>query len=240
MPEKSMEVVVVTGASSNHFPSLLQFLRELKKAEDAAKSLRVVTIAYDLGLTPHEHGTVASQFSHVVLRRFDYSKHPEWFDINREAGAYAWKPCLFRDVVSEHRGPLVIWNDAGNIITNLELLAQTVSRASVYTPYSCDRIDVWAHPKTMEYMGVTPEERPLKNRNAAVVGINSGVEYARDLVDSWARLASVKECIAPDGSSRDNHRQDQSLLTVLYYRSLRAHSFRDFTEYAGFTVHNDV
>jgi hypothetical protein len=65
-------------------------------------------------------------------------------------------------------------------------------------------------------------------------------------------LACIKECIAPHGSSRENHRQDQAVFTVLYYnyhlaqlpkkdnmvvnRELFAYLIGN---YIGYSIHND-
>ena len=38
------------------------------------------------------------------------------------------------------------------------------------------------------------------------------------LVNEWARLSEIPECIAPKGASRINHNFDQTLLFYLIYR----------------------
>jgi len=53
------------------------------------------------------------------------------------------------------------------------------------------------------------------NLNGAVIGFRIGSRKAGDLVEEWRILANQKDFIAPDSSSKLNHRQDQSLLTVL-------------------------
>ena len=39
------------------------------------------------------------------------------------------------------------------------------------------------------------------------------------LVEPWVRCARVEACIAPPGSNRRNHRQDQAALTVLAHQA---------------------
>jgi hypothetical protein len=41
----------------------------------------------------------------------------------------------------------------------------------------------------------------------------------RDLVGPWRTCACARACIAPPGSNRDNHRQDQAALTYLANRA---------------------
>jgi hypothetical protein len=40
-----------------------------------------------------------------------------------------------------------------------------------------------------------------------------------ELARPWYECALTRQCIAPDGSNRRNHRQDQAALTVLAYLS---------------------
>ena len=58
-----------------------------------------------------------------------------------------------------------------------------------------------------------------KQLNAAIVGVNHTFPSTRALVDEWLARAMEESIIAPPGSSRDNHRWDQSLLTLLAYRA---------------------
>ena len=57
------------------------------------------------------------------------------------------------------------------------------------------------------------------NLNAACVAFDPTNPKARQLAEEWARCAMDEYVIAPVGSSRENHRQDQALLTVLAYRN---------------------
>ena len=54
--------------------------------------------------------------------------------------------------------------------------------------------------------------------SAGLVGLRYGHAGVRELVREWAACALRKECIAPAGSSRANHRQDQSALSILAQR----------------------
>lgn len=99
--------MLVTAASENHLCVLLQLLDNLRKTHPDRQVL-----VYDLDLAPSP-GT--AQPPHYIkrehldavhpniagLRRFNYSKYPTHFRIDKHAGVYAWKPIIIREAVKE-------------------------------------------------------------------------------------------------------------------------------------------
>jgi hypothetical protein len=57
-------------------------------------------------------------------------------------------------------------------------------------------------------------------------------------VNRWKECAVTKECIAPEGSNRKNHRQDQAVLSVLAHQSGIAKGMP--TRPYGFKSHQDI
>ena len=53
----------------------------------------------------------------------------------------------------------------------------------------------------------------------ALVGAARFHRHYADIVEPWVRCARVEACIAPPGSNRRNHRQDQAALTVLAHQA---------------------
>jgi hypothetical protein len=85
----------------------------------------------------------------------------------------------------------------------------------------------WTHPLMYEYLGVDSSaygDRP--NADATLVGFAIGTAAVaardavyRDIVLPWKTCATARACIAPPGSSRANHRQDQAVLSYLVHRA---------------------
>ncbi len=115
----------------------------------------------------------------------------------------------------------------------------------------------WTHPLMFEYLGVDASAYGDKpNADATLVGFAIGTAAAaardavyRDIVLPWKTCALVKDCIAPPGSSRANHRQDQAVLSYLVHRAgypfvhdtpdqlaVRCKCDRWFYHYIGFGV----
>jgi len=94
------------------------------------------------------------------------------------------------------------------------------------------------------------------NADATLVGLATGHpspavrdRVYREIVVPWRTGALDKDCIAPAGSSRRNHRQDQALLSYLVHKAgfgfadegrqeigVRCKCDRLFYEYIGFHV----
>ncbi|MCP4000616.1 MAG: DUF1647 domain-containing protein [Gammaproteobacteria bacterium] len=210
----SDELIIVTAADSSHFKPLLRFLFSVETHEGC-----VPVIIYDLGLTPDERESFQILFPAYELRTFNYSEYPDYFDIKVRAGEYAWKPVVIHEVANEQNG-LVVWMDAGNLITEPMIsLRQIINDRGFYTPQSGGTVRDWTHRGTLEYLSVPDHVLSKKNRACGLVGFDTRRKSAMTLIEVWSDCALNKNCIAPEGSSRRNHRQDQAVLTVLLYQS---------------------
>jgi Protein of unknown function (DUF1647) len=219
-------LTIVSAASSNHFKSLCQFIRSTLHL----KSIR--RVVYDLGLNDKEREEV-SAFS-ILLEHFDFSQYPEWMHISNEAGQYAWKSVIVKKVMEKYHG-IVLWCDAGNIITDdLQNLRRIIYENGIYTAISQGRLKDWTVPQTIEKM-----EAELildcKMRNAACIGFNTDVIWVQEFINKWNECCLQKDIIAPSGSSRKNNRHDQTILTILFEKF----KVNNFENYVGYSIHND-
>jgi hypothetical protein len=226
---------IVTGASENHFKTLKQFLRTVPVCGVPYKCY-----VYDLGLNSNSFEELKREFPSFIYRTFDYSKYPSYFNINVNAGEYGWKPVIIEEVSKEENG-ILLWLDAGDkIISNLTPLIEVIRRQGIFTPVSSSTVSYWTHKSTQRYMGVENDRNLLskQNRNGAIIGFDLSSEDIRNFVTEFSRLAQIKECIAPEGSSRTNHRQDQAMLSILYYKHFGDARTED--RYMGLSIHNDI
>jgi hypothetical protein len=210
----------------------MDFLASARKHEPETR-----VVVYDLGLTPAERNALETNFPYDV-RTFDYSRYPAFFDIRVNAGEYAWKPAIIREVASE-TADIVCWMDAGHIILRpLTGLRWETRRIGHYSPHSLGTIADWTHPGMLSYLGLPPDWRSLSpNLSGGTVAFDMRNPAGARLLNEWADLALIKECIAPEGSSRANHRQDQALLSVLAYRAGRPASAA--SRLLGFLIQQD-
>ncbi len=230
-----MILTIVTACSQNHFRSLVQFLSSTVNVGIPFKCY-----VYDLGIDKEYFDSLKIVFPKFIYRTFDYSKYPDYFNIKINAGEYAWKPVIIEEV-SKEIDDILIWFDSGNkIISSLGHLYKLIQSQSIYSPVSAGDVLKWTHPLTLKYIGINKDSKILKmeNRNGAAFGFNLNRKEIRDFIATFSRVAQDKECIAPIGSNRQNHRQDQSVFTLLYYQFFG--NCKTESKYKGFTIHNDI
>jgi hypothetical protein len=120
----------------------------------------------------------------------------------------------------ERRG-LLLWLDSATILREPLDGVRAFTRAhGIYVPRGGkSALSRWIHPSTMTYFELADGELAARTRAGGVVGVDTTSAVAQALVSEWARLAQVKECISPAGATRENHRFDQSVLSVLLGRA---------------------
>jgi len=216
------ELSIVTGASQNHFKSLKQFLLSVNTST-------IKCFVYDLGLNA-ESAEELKKYQ-IEYRLFDYSAYPSYYDIKINAGEYAWKPAIIyntmKELITTDKDRILLWCDAGNIYKNCNIGALTthILQNKLYSPDSNDDVKFWTHPLTRTWFKIGDDNPILskQNRNGAIIGFHINDPDIQSFIQTFNNYASIKECIAPIGSNRSNHRQDQAIFTVLYYQFMEKH-----------------
>lgn len=230
--------VVVTAASSNHLGSVFNLIRSYHSFGDGVAPLFV----YGLNLSQAEFN-ILRETDGISPRKLDFSKLPEHMDIDIARGEYAWKPVIIKEMSMEFDS--VLWLDAGcmlrrNVLRNVFHRIET--RGFISTETSGD-VKTWTHPMTIKYLKNIGIETRIHERmcNGAIIGFDAKVFDT--LLLKWYQCAFERDCIAPIGSSRANHRQDQSVLTILAnhfgYRCRKSMPFMRSPE-SNIMLHQDM
>jgi hypothetical protein len=236
-------MIIITGASQNHYKSLINMIHSFVKIYGNQENANL--IVYDLGIEEESWKSLENIFieiKNISYKKFDFSVYPEYFDIRINAGEYAWKSAIIYECCNDvNNDNIIIWMDSGNLISEkLDRIVNHLNSNFIYSCVSSNDIEKWVHPKTIDYMNLKDKVDVKKRmRNAACIAINYEKDWIKDLVKEWTTLCGIKDCIAPEGSSRINHRQDQSVFTLLYYEYKNKYNFASIDEYIGYTVHND-
>jgi hypothetical protein len=228
---------LITGASDNHYLSLLNMINSFIKYNDKHK-----LIIYNLGLEDSKWKNIKEKYKEYqfLYKVFNYSIYPEWFNINIEAGSYAWKPIIIYDTYIEYKDEIIVWMDAGNLITeNLQKLEDYIIHYHIYSGISAGTIEDWTYYSTIKIM----ECKNINelNRNNACLGFNTKIDIVKEFISDFYECAQNKNYIAPEGSSRKNHRQDQSVFTILFYKYVYDKNMKFYNHsQLCHSLHNDV
>ena len=95
-----------------------------------------------------------------------------------------------------------------------------------YSPYSNGKIKEWTHPDTLSFLNCSENLYSRRNLTGGIVGINPKSEFGINLISKWHKLCLIPDCISPIGSSRENHRQDQSILSVIFHQERKNFYFK--------------
>jgi hypothetical protein len=224
-------LTIVTGASSNHFNCLTNLLYSISMFEAQTKA-----IVYDLGLKVKEVKAIKDQ--NYELRRFPFEDYPPYVNIAINCGSYAWKPIIIFNLLQE-KGGMVLWLDAGNLIHHkLVEIRNVLTSCGVYSPISSGNIKKWTHPKTLEYLQAF-KFITKANRNTAMVGFLTEYPGINKLVERWKLCALDRNCIAPKGANRSNHRWEQAILSILMYEYQAIYGSELEDRRLGISIHND-
>ena len=106
------------------------------------------------------------------------------------------------------------WKHSNLII---EKVKKVVLLNNFYSPLSAGNLIDWCHPKTLQYLNAPKYIFKKANLTGGLVAFNTASSFAKDLAKKWYKNSMIEDCIAPPDSDRNNHRQDQSVLSILFY-----------------------
>ena len=208
---------------------------------DSLRRLGARVECYDLGLTAAEVRALP-RWAGFLYHKFDYAAHPPHLDVAVNAGEYAWKPVIVADVVDRLRAAGatadVVWADAGSYFHELAPLSSRV-RASggLWVRRSAGTMRQWTHPSMFTRLGESVSSADYadrRNADATLIGFAiasagaaAGQRLYNAVIAPWRSCALDRDCIAPPGSSRKNHRQDQAVLSYLVHKG--GYAFADDT-----------
>ncbi|SMD37753.1 Protein of unknown function [Reichenbachiella faecimaris] len=208
---------ILTAADSTYFRTFCQFLYSFKRQREYENS---ELILFDLGLTDSQKQLLDQlilKVPNVSVSTFDFSAYPEFVQLRHKT--YSFKPIIVKTIFEERKGSL-LWLDSATILNQpLNYVWNQIETYGIYAPIGgSGTLKEWTVQDTLDYMKV-PESFYL-NRNicGCMCGFGHHNSDVRELVSEWERYSLIKECIKPEGANRENHRDDQSLLTILLYK----------------------
>jgi hypothetical protein len=225
---------IVTASDTSHFLSVVQLINSIKKYDNNSE-----IVFYDLGLKKNEFDILKKM--QIKIIQFPFQNFPNFMNLSeKDAGAYAWKPQIIISEISKDN-MLTLWLDAGDLVNkNLNLVRLLLHKKGFYSPLSNGYVGQWTHGDTLEALSIKNKIKNKRMLNAAIIGINPSNKKIKSYIKTWSEYAMDKKIILPEGSGKNNHRWDQSLLTVLYYKNIKRIKFPKTHKIFGILTHQDV
>ena len=139
--------------------------------------------------------------------------------------------------------------DAGNMITgSIKRIENIIKNNNIYSPITSGGIlknrhtDLnkgWVHQKTYDLIGNNIRDN-YNMRAGGTIGFNCNTKWVAELLLKFSNFSCNKDIIAPKGSNRLNHRQDLSILTILFYQYKEKYNFIIENNTINHTFHNDI
>lgn len=209
--------IILTAADEFYFRTFCQFVYTFNAKKEYRNS---ELICYDLGFNEEQKrylDRLIDKVPNLSVRKFDFAKYPDFVQLQYKT--YSFKPIMVKEVYEEKKGSL-LWLDSATILLKpLNYVWDQMNEHGLYAPIGgSGTLKEWTVQETLDYMNV-PESHYL-NRNicGCMCGFGYHNEAVRELVSEWERYALIHECIKPEGANRENHRDDQSVLTILLYK----------------------
>jgi len=218
-----MDYKIITGANDAYILTLLDFVKQYYHQNMDPNNLLV----YDLGLSENNIELLKNINHGFTIKKFDYTKYPEYVNLKNYKGlhcSYAFKPIILYNEAQLSKKP-IIWMDCANrfSISIIKKIIDTIKNQGFYSPVSNNENTIESielnHPKTCERIGITEFEHVnlLKSRSGNIIGFDYLNNTGKHIIDEFYKNSLVKEIIIPEGSSRNNHRQDQTVLSILMF-----------------------
>ncbi|MBR4560849.1 MAG: hypothetical protein IKO23_02900 [Bacteroidales bacterium] len=210
------DLTIITGANAPFYESMRDnLLSSVFRYEPQAQ-----VIIWDLGLNNMQNVEIQRIIESTEggkLLKYPEETLPEFYAMARYN--YAFKSyCIF------HSLPLVktkyaMWLDAGcGLRGHLDAERNMLQFYGYYSPYSSTSIGKLTYETVMNsFLDWKMEYANKQMLSGGVQGWDMGNKEAIALLCDWYNLSRVEENIEPSGASLQNHRYDQSLLSIVYY-----------------------
>lgn len=205
----------ITAADEQYSEPCIRLINNLINLDDTNE-----IVVIDLGLNENTLEKFKN-IQRVNIEKFRFNNYPKFVSLKKlpdnKLGNYSWKAIAIEQIM-QSRKTNIIWIDSACIFNKkLNKIKKFIHLNGVFFVKATGKIKDWTHSDTIK---ITSGQKFLNNNcvMSGIVGIKYENSFARNLILEWSRLSQNEDCIAPKGSSRLNHRQDQSILQILVYK----------------------
>ena len=220
-----MDYVIISAADDSYINTIIDFIHCLPC--DKSKF-----ILYYIGFNDNNLNLIfdLKDKYNFKLKKFNYSDYPEHVDLKIYNGlycSYAFKPIIIYNEANEeyNKNKILLWMDSANRfnINCINEIIKIVIIYGIYSPLSAHKNTIESielnNYQTVSYYSLTDYEHKneLESISANLIGINYASQTGSTILNQWYNDSLKREIIMPNNTNRNNHRQDQSVLSILMY-----------------------
>lgn len=200
--------ILVTATNSPYYESLLTLISGVHK--DSVEIVDKIFV-YNLGLDPNEIKHLNS------LKKVKVLEFPEnCLELHSkflEPKSYVYKIyCMYN---SSKLGENVLWMDSGACpLKSIDIIYNTINKDEIFLVGDIHTNRDYTHTDCRNCISATEDELNGKQLWAGLVGYKANGKY-QHIFDESYRLSLIPGCL--DGN-QENHRHDQSILSILTHR----------------------
>tara|TARA_R110002126_G_scaffold212703_3_gene359263 strand:- start:76 stop:783 length:708 start_codon:yes stop_codon:yes gene_type:complete len=231
-------MIILTGACNGYYYSLRQLINNLK---GMGKGDHHKFFIFNLGMSEHRWEFIKSRPNldkrFIFIDRLPWTKYPAHF---KDLQTYAFKSMCFDLIKEDIKDQVVMWMDSACLLEReLGITEYLIKEKVIYTPYSAENIARYCHPATIERMGY---KGSLDNtmRSGGLLGIDLSKEAGKNFLSDYKMIMKYENIVCPLGSNKSNHRQDQSVLTLMYWRGVEEGHIEPEDRWIGLSFHNNI
>ena len=219
------KITYITGADDQFYNQSRNLILNINKYDASQK-----IIFYNLGLQKEQIEEIR-KYKNVVYKEFDFTSYPNFVSkyVDGKLGAYAWKPIIINEESNNLDGN-ILWIDSACLLKKKPIKIKTfLTYSKLFITFSSNTIEDWTHPMSIKHLNFPTKYLRKRNFMAGIVGFNSQNNLVKKLISEWKKYSLIEDCISPPGSNRKNHRQDQSIFSMLLYiHKLDKYKLRDY------------
>jgi len=220
-----MDYAIITAANDLYINTIIDFIHCFKL--DYSK-----LILYNLNLSfdnLQKIEILQKQYG-FLFKNFNFELYPEHVNLQKYNGlecSYAFKPIIIYNEANDlyNKNKILIWMDSANRFNENHIvnIYNIVKIQGIYSPISAyentiESIELNNH-KIVTLYGLTKEEHnnKLQSISANLIGLDYNSNTGQYILNKWYQDSLNKNIICPEGTNRNNNRQDQTLLSIIIY-----------------------
>lgn len=194
--------IIVTACNSRYFHSVQTLIASIHRLSiDTIDHIYV----FNLGLTTNEIKSINS------WKKCSVENFPEY--VNTNPKDYAFK--CFINYWAQSHGKHSLWLDAGvMLLKSIDIIFNTIEQDDIFLVGDIHKNSNYTSRSCINIMQATKTELNGRQLSAGILGYKSKGKY-QNLIDEAYEFSKDRKCIA---GSDNNHRQDQSIYSILSIR----------------------